>query len=163
MTPRRKRTTRRGVQGRNEPACSLEEAQVASRLVSIAYVGPGARRDRDGIYARTARTKPVRPVAPPVDPVAELEADIKWRKAKGVAELLSPSWKRGWPNSRKREASEAAASILPSAAQPYHHRKRIRPQPTCQRLGALIARKRRRLARPERGKVATAALFACGA
>ena len=79
----------RCVQGRNEPACSLEEAQVASRLVSIAYVGPGARRDRDGIYARhVARTKPVRPVAPPVDPVAELEADIKWRKAKGVAPAI---------------------------------------------------------------------------
>ena len=82
----------RCVQGRNEPACSLEEAQVASRLVSIAYVGPGAPRDRDGIYARhaprVARTTPVRPVVPPVDPVAELEADIKWRKFKGVAPAI---------------------------------------------------------------------------
>lgn len=81
----------RCVQGTNKPACSLEEAQVASRLVSIAYVGPGALRDRDGSYARhahAARTTPVRPVVPTVDPVAELEREIERRKAVGTAPAI---------------------------------------------------------------------------
>src|SRR3984957_8852998 len=82
----------RCVRGRNVPACSLEEAQVASRLVSIAYVGPGASRDRDGSYARhTTRVARATPVRPPVDPVADLEADIKWQKAQGVAPAIIAS------------------------------------------------------------------------
>ena len=75
----------RCVQGRNKPDCSLEEAQVAASLVSIEYDGR-VSLNRDRSYARhSVRVARKTPVRAGVDPVAELEADIKWQKAQGVA------------------------------------------------------------------------------